>query len=294
MHDPLTFRTIPSNMIATHKKDHSNLIERRNCSNKAEARMDGESTFSYVCERCGLCCRDKVITLSPYDVIRMARANAIGTGAAVARYTLRRGSLLRFLPDGRCAALDGPRCTIHPGRPLACRLYPLGLERAPGADDDEYIERFLRLESAIGSPGVYGVTGTVAEFLERQQVAPYLDAVALYYPLIGSFRERVAATVDFERVEPREFWRRAAREALAETNYDPNRLIDALFDPDGLGCSRPSAKETAVAHVTALAEMSARERDGALVAAAAVMLAVSLGYAPGDATHEGTAPPSIP
>jgi hypothetical protein len=25
-----------------------------------------------------------------------------------------------------------------------------------------------------------------------------------------------------------------------------------------------------------------------------VMLAVSLGYAPGDATHEGTAPPSIP
>jgi Fe-S-cluster containining protein len=244
--------------------------------------MDDESAFSYACNRCGLCCRDKVITLSPYDVIRIARAAAISTGAAVSRYTMRRGSLLRFLPDGRCAALEGPRCTIHPGRPLACRLYPLGLERVPGADGAGYVERFVQLEPAAGSLGVYGAAGTVAEFLDGQGIAPYLNAVALYYPLMENFRARVAATVDFERVEAREFWRRAAREALAETNYDPNRLIDALFDPDGLGCGRSSAEETALAHVAALGEMAARERDGALVAAAAMMLATSLGYAPGE------------
>ena len=256
--------------------------------------MERETKFSYLCNRCGLCCRDKVITLSPYDVIRIARAAAISTGAAVARYTLRRGSLLRFLPDGRCAALDGLRCTIHPGRPLACRLYPLGLERAPGTDGGEYVERFVQLEPAVGSLGVYGVAGTVAEFLDGQQggqsVAPYLDAVARYYPLLGNFRARVAATVDFERVEPREFWRRAAREALAETNYDPNRLIDALFDPDGLGCGRANAEETAIAHVAALDEQAARECDGALVAAAAMMLTVSLGYALGYAPDEVAAP----
>ena len=244
--------------------------------------MDGKSKFSYVCNGCGLCCRNKVITLSPYDVIRIARAAKVSTGAAVARYTLRRGSLLRFLPDGQCAALDGLRCTIHPGRPLACRLYPLGLERAPGADGYTYVERFVRLEPAVGSLGVYGAAGTVADFLGGQQAAPYLDAVARYYPLVGNFRARVAAIVDFDRVEPREFWRRAAREALAETNYDPNRLIDALFDPDGLGCGRASAEETIVAHVAALAEIAETERDGALIAAAAVMLATSLGYAPGE------------
>ena len=182
--------------------------------------------------------------------------------------------------------------TLHDssGRPLACRLYPLGLERAPGADGHTYVERFVRLEPAIGSLGIYGVACTVADFLDGQQAAPYLDAVARYYPLVASFRERVAAVVDFERVEPREFWRRAAREALAETNYDPNRLIDALFDPDGLGCGRASAEETAVAHVAALGEMAALERDGALIAAAAVMLAISLGYAPGYAPGEVTAP----
>jgi hypothetical protein len=97
-------------------------------------------------------------------------------------------------------------------------------------------------------------------------------------------------TVDFERVEPREFWRRAAREALAEANYDPNRLIDAMFDPDGLGCGRSSVEDTAVAHVAALDEMAARERDGALVAAAAMMLATSLGYAPGEAAEPRATP----
>jgi len=252
--------------------------------------MLAESKFSYVCNRCGLCCRDKVITLSPYDVIRIARAAKVSTGTAVARYTMRRGSLLRFLPDGRCAALEGPRCTIHPGRPLACRLYPLGLERAPGADGAGYVERFVQLEPAAGSLGVYGVDGTVAEFLDGQGIAPYLNAVAFYCPLIENFRERVAATVDFERVEPREFWRRAAREAMAETNYDPNRLIDSLFDPDGLGCGRTSAEETAVAHVAALGEMAASERDGAIIAAAAVMLATSLGYAPSEVARARATP----
>jgi Fe-S-cluster containining protein len=252
--------------------------------------MERGSKFSYVCNRCGLCCRDKVITLSPYDVIRIARAVKVTTGTVVARYTMRRGSLLRFLLDGRCAALDGPRCTIHSGRPLACRLYPLGLERAPGADGAGYVERFLQLEPAAGSLGVYGVAGTIAEFLDGQGIDPYLDTVAFYYPLVANFRGRVAATVDFERVEPREFWRRAAREALAESNYDPNRLIDAMFDPDGLGCGRSNAEETAVAHVAALDEMAARERDGALIAAAAMILATSLGYPPGEAAEPRATP----
>jgi Fe-S-cluster containining protein len=243
--------------------------------------MERQSKFSYACNRCGLCCRDKVITLSPYDLIRIARAAGVSTGEAVARYTLRRGSLLRFLSDGRCAALEGPRSTIHPGRPLACRLYPLGLERASSAEG-EHVERFIRLEPVPGSLGVYGAAGTVAEFLNGQDVAPYLDAIALYYPLVATFRERVAATVDFERVYPREFWRHAVREALAETNYDPNPLIDAMFDPDSLGCAKATAEHTADAHVAALAGMAARERDGALIATAAMMLGTSLGYAPGE------------
>ncbi len=160
--------------------------------------VDRNGNFSYACNRCGLCCRDKVIALSPYDVIRIARAAGISTGEAVVRYTIRRGSLLRFLPEGRCIALDNAQCRIHAGRPLACRLYPLGLERVPSAGMTSWVERFALLEPAAGSAGVYGSSGTVEEFLEAQGAAPYLAAVALYYPLIAGFGARVAALVDFE------------------------------------------------------------------------------------------------
>src|SRR5579859_4092683 len=102
--------------------------------------MDRNSRFSYECRQCGRCCHDKVITLSPYDVICVARAAGITTGEAVARYTIRRGSILRFTANGGCVALAGVRCGIHRGRPLACRIYPLGLERRTGAE-----EKFVRL-----------------------------------------------------------------------------------------------------------------------------------------------------
>ena len=215
--------------------------------------------------------------MSPVDVVAIARAGGTTTGAAVARYTMRRGSLLRFLPDGRCAALAGGDCSIHRGRPLACRLYPLGLERDGGG------ERFVRLEAAIGSTGVYGDDGTVGEYLGGQEVDVRLALNERYRPLIGMMSERVARLVDFEAVEPREFWRRAIAEALRESNFDRNRTIEAIFDADGCGCARESIAATVEAHLVALTEAVGCENDAAALAAAAVLLAISLGFSPAEA-----------
>jgi Fe-S-cluster containining protein len=236
--------------------------------------MDRQNAFSYRCNQCGRCCHDQVITLSPVEVIAIARTRGISTGKAVARYTIRRGSLLRFGANGGCAALDGARCSIHRGRPLACRLYPLGLER------DGARERFIRLEAAAGSTGVYGDDGTIGEFLAGQDIEGYLALNERYRPLIRVLGERVAKLVDFEAVEPREFWRRAVAEALRETNFDANRIIDAIFDADGAGCAHDSITATVETHLSALTEIVRRETDGAAIAVAAVLLAVSLGYSP--------------
>ena len=119
--------------------------------------MHRNSPFSYVCNACGLCCHNKVITLSPYDVLRLARAAGISTREAIDRFTIRRGSILKFTDGGACVALEGTRCGVHRGRPLACRLYPLGIERIEDADG----EKFVMLEPAVGSLGVYGVEGDV-------------------------------------------------------------------------------------------------------------------------------------
>jgi Fe-S-cluster containining protein len=238
--------------------------------------MNRRSPFSYACNACGLCCHNKVITLSPYDVLRLADAASITTREAVARYTIRRGSTLKFADSGACAALESMRCGVHRGRPLACRLYPLGLERA----DDSGDEKFVTLEPAAGSLGVYGLDGVVNDFLEAQGVADYLEANARYASLLPVFRERIESMVDFDRIEPREFWRRATRDALAESNYDLNPLIDEIFDAHGtIGASYDNAS-TVAAHVERLTHMIRCESDAEILAAAAVMLAVSLGYSP--------------
>ena len=239
--------------------------------------MNRDGQFAYLCNACGRCCHDKVITLAPYDVLRVARAAGLSTGDAVRRYTIRRGSLLRFRDDGACIALDGNRCSIHTGRPLACRLYPLGLERNEGG------EGFVRLEPASGSLGRYSADGNVAEFLSTQNVEPHLEANDRYRGLITMMRNRIAELVDFERVEPREFRRRAIREALAESSYDPNLLIDALFDADCAGPERDID-----VHVRLVADMIRRETDADQIAAAAVLLAVSLGYLPDEAFDDGS------
>jgi uncharacterized protein len=241
--------------------------------------MNQRTPFSYQCNACGRCCHNQVITLSPYDVIRLARAANLSTSAAIARFTLRRGSLLRFDPDGACVAREGTRCGVHPGRPLACRLYPLGMER-DGSDDS-----FIRLEPAIGSAGIYGTASTVAAFLESQGIAPYLNAADRYYSLIPLMRDRIAALADFDRVEPREFWRSAFNEAMREAGYDSNPLIDALFDADSAVAPHQYCSDDDLihAHVRMLEGMLCRTDDPAMIATGAMLLAVSLGYSPAEA-----------
>ena len=239
--------------------------------------MNRKSQFSYLCNACGLCCHDKVITLSPFDVLRLARAAGVSTREAIERFTIRRGSILKLTDGGACVALEGARCGVHRGRPLACRLYPLGIERIEEAGE----EKFVTLEPAKVSLGVYGIDGTVNDFLEAQGVGEYLEAIARYRSLIAVFRGRIAATVDFDRVEPREFWRIAVREALAESNYDANPLIDAMFDAGGV--AGPDNAEIVATHIERLTEMIRREPSAELLAAAAVMLAVSIGFSPDEA-----------
>lgn len=239
--------------------------------------MDRQSQFSYRCGACGRCCHNQVISLNPAELLAIARASGIATGAVRARYTERRGSLLRFRADGGCAALEGARCSIHPGRPLACRLYPLGLERTPDGD------RFIRLEPAAGSAGRYGVEGAVGDYLNDQGIDTLLVMAERYQPLIAAMRDKIETLVDFDKIEPREFWRRATAEALRESNFDANRLIDALFDPDGVSATRESVEATIAVHLSILHEMIASTNDPAELATAAILLAVSLGYSPAEA-----------
>ena len=206
----------------------------------------------------------------------MARVARMATSEVVAKLTIRRGSTLKFQQDGSCEALDGTTCTIHSGRPLACRLYPLGLERHHGA------ENYVHLEPASGSLGMYGRDGTVRDFVAAQGADRYVEMNRCYARLLNIFRHRIAQLCDFDIVEPREFWRVAIREALCESNFDFNPLIEVLFDPDSLCHFAGSETNFVEHHISEIEQRIRDQQDARIVASAGVFLAVSLGYSPSD------------
>jgi hypothetical protein len=71
-------------------------------------------------------------------------------------------------------------CSVHSDRPLVCRLYPLG--RKVSADSEE---TFRQVEPHPQTEGVYGENGTVQDFLDRQGVQPFIEAVDRYVELTG-------------------------------------------------------------------------------------------------------------
>jgi Fe-S-cluster containining protein len=174
-----------------------------------------ERAFSYACNACGHCCHDKRITLSPYEIARLAEATGATTRAVLERHTDEGGTVLRFDAHG-CTFLDGTRCRAHGGRPLACRLYPIG--RVVTADG---IEAFVDVTPHPESAGVYGKDGTVASWIEAQGAAPYIDAAARY----GALARRL-----FERLNEAE----GGAEAFREVVSTPTTVASDWLDVDAV------------------------------------------------------------
>ena len=144
--------------------------------------------FSYECKGCGRCCYDKRITLSPYEIARLARARRVGTGEVLERFTDEGGTALRFREGQGCVFLEAGACTVHEGRPLACRLYPLGRHV-----DGQGNERFIAVAPHPESEGVYGEDGTISAWIEAQGAQPYIDAAARYHAVFTRMIELLNA-----------------------------------------------------------------------------------------------------
>jgi len=88
------------------------------------------------CSRSGTCCHGKMVRLNPWELARLAQAKKMTPREFRDRYCDYGGVVLRF--DGEpgwkeqqaCSQyVAGFGCSVHLGRPLACRLYPLGRQR---------------------------------------------------------------------------------------------------------------------------------------------------------------------
>lgn len=155
--------------------------------------LERSSPFSYTCHACNRCCKNYLIKTSPYEVLQMARHLGVSTTEFIAQYLVD-GAFLSHQDDGRCAFSGDQGCTVHPARPLVCRIYPLGLHRHASGT-----ERISHLAPHPQSDGHYGLKGTVDDYLRQQGTAPYEAAADRYQEvlthLLAVFRQQGEAAL---------------------------------------------------------------------------------------------------
>lgn len=96
-------------------------------------KLSTESILPLTCSRSGTCCFGKAVMLNPWELLNLSKEKKITSREFRDLYCEFGGIRLRFngKPDKKgqqaCSQyLDNAGCSVHLGRPLACRLYPLG------------------------------------------------------------------------------------------------------------------------------------------------------------------------
>ncbi len=179
-----------------------------------------QSAFSYTCHACSRCCHDKIIRVNPYEVARLAANRGISTTECLATYTDASRTALKQTDSGACIFLTAQGCSVHPDRPLVCRIYPLG--RRVTAEGDE---TFHDLTPHPHTAGEYGVAGTVQDYLASQGAEPFLEAVDRYVELVGG----LSATLRSEMGRDPALKQRvqeAVRESIAGTSIPTAHWMD--------------------------------------------------------------------
>jgi len=256
------------------------------------------------CAREGTCCHGKAVWINPWELAFLAKTKGMPVRYFRDRFCEFGG--IRLLFDGPagwkglaacCMYQPGAGCTVHAGRPLVCRLYPLGRERH--GESTAYLFRGEQFPCSEGCPGVVDLPDlTVAEYLDGQQVDRGEAAQDAYLDLVqeladGAFAllldTGLAATGD--RLTLRS-WRRLGEMTPQElTGHIGPEWIDRLMLSGEDGVDDPVAyvkrhhdqlQEYAQEAFGSLPDAAALSGGSGLMMAMALHLGRSLGAEPSD------------
>jgi hypothetical protein len=173
--------------------------------------LKAHTPFFFSCAQCLRCCHHKKIPVNPYEIARLATNRGLSTGEFIERYTHDRGTILDWDEDGACVFLDSTGCSVHPDRPLVCRLYPLGRHVLPSGE-----ERFSEIEPEQGCKGAYSDNATITAYLDSQGARPFMEASNRYLDLFW----KLCLILENEAIEPRK----------------QNAIVSVLQNKDGGKC----------------------------------------------------------
>jgi Fe-S-cluster containining protein len=137
------------------------------------------SILPLTCSRSGTCCYGKVVNLNPWELFQLSKEKKSTPKAFRDRYCDFGGIRLKFNGStdvkGQQACsqyVDGLGCSVHLGRPLACRLYPLG--RQIQNDNAHYIYQGDQFPCLTDCAEVLELPKlSVGEYLKGQAADPF-------------------------------------------------------------------------------------------------------------------------
>ena len=145
-------------------------------------KLNLQDKLPLTCSRSGNCCHGKNVNLNPWELNSFAIEKKIAPREFRDLYTKFGGILLTF--DGKkgwdnkeaCSQyIDNFGCSVHLGRPLACRLYPLG--RQIQSEEVNYIYEGSEFPCLKPCPEVVDLPKlSVGEYLNGQQTEKYEKA----------------------------------------------------------------------------------------------------------------------
>lgn len=147
------------------------------------------------CSRSGTCCHGKMVSLNPWELACLAKAKDLSPKQFRDRYCESGGIRLRF--DGAPGWKELPACSmykpdfgcsVHPGRPLVCRLYPLG--RRKQEEKQHYIYQGREFPCLEGCPEVVDLPEmSVADYIAGQAAKSFEAAQDEYLEVMQNLAD---------------------------------------------------------------------------------------------------------
>ncbi len=153
-------------------------------------KLDATDILPLTCSRTGTCCHGKQVLLNPWELRSLAFAKNLKPAEFRDQYCESGGIRLRF--DGKagwkdqssCSQyIDNFGCSVHSGRPLSCRLYPLG--RQIQNEKVQYVFQGEKFPCVDGCPIVLELPQlSVGQYLEGQQTDIFEKAQDAYLEIM--------------------------------------------------------------------------------------------------------------
>ena len=215
-------------------------------------RLSNSEVLPLTCSRSGMCCHGNQVWINPWEINQLANSKNITPKAFCDTYTDFGGIRLKF--EGKanttgkksCLLYDDQQgCSVHNGRPLACRMYPLGRQIQSG--ETHYIFQGEEFPCFKECPEVKNLPHlSVKEYLSGQQSFNYELAQTYYLEIVQNLAENAFALLldtplatsgdrqtltnwrNLGNLDPNNLYQSLDKNWIEDLNYPP---IESSSDP---------------------------------------------------------------